>query len=64
MFALTGNPDDWNKIAQGDTLSIPDVRNAIRQGNRIKVINLTKNETYGPNTRRRNTRWKRCWRVA
>jgi aconitate hydratase len=43
---IFANPDDWNKIAQGDTLSIPDVRNAIRQGNRIKVINLTKNETY------------------
>jgi len=40
------NPDDWNKIAQGDRLSIPDVRNAIRQGNSVKVINLTKNETY------------------
>ncbi|TAK59964.1 aconitate hydratase [Methylobacter sp.] len=43
---IFANPDDWNKIAQGDRLSIPDVRNAIRQGNRIKVINLTKNETY------------------
>jgi len=40
------NPDDWNKIAQGDRLSIPDVRTAIRQGNSVKVINLTKNETY------------------
>jgi aconitate hydratase len=43
---IFANPDDWNKISQGDRLSIPDVRNAIRQGNRIKVINLTKNETY------------------
>jgi aconitate hydratase len=40
------NPDDWNKIAQDDLLSIPDVRNAIRKGNRVKVINLTRNETY------------------
>ncbi len=39
-------PDDWEKINQGDTLSIPDVREAICQGNNIKVINLTKNETY------------------
>jgi hypothetical protein len=30
------------KIAQGDTLSIPDVRNSICKGNRIKVINLVK----------------------
>jgi len=43
---IFANPDDWNKIAQGDRLSIPDVRNAIRQGNSVKVINLTKNETY------------------
>ncbi len=40
------NPDDWNKIAQGDKLSIPDVRNAIRKGNKVQVINLTRNETY------------------
>ncbi|MGZ8174861.1 MULTISPECIES: aconitate hydratase [Methylobacter] len=43
---IFANPDDWNKIAQGDRLSIPDVRNAIRQGNSVKVINLTKNESY------------------
>jgi len=43
---IFANPDDWNKIAQGDRLCIPDVRNAIRQGNSVKVINLTKNETY------------------
>lgn len=43
---IFANPDDWNKIAQGDTLSIPDVRNAIRRGNSVKVINLTKNESY------------------
>ena len=40
------DPEDWEKIAQGDVLSIPDVRNAIRKGNRVRVINLTKNETY------------------
>lgn len=40
------NPDDWGKIAQGDVLSIRDVRNTIRQGNRVTVINLTRNETY------------------
>ena len=37
---------DWEKIAQGDVLSVSDVRNAIRKGNRLEVINLTKNETY------------------
>jgi aconitate hydratase len=40
------NPDDWNKIAQGDRLSIPDVRNAISKSNRILVNNLTKDEIY------------------
>ena len=40
------NPDDWGQIDQDDTLSIPDVREAIREGNKVKVINLTRNETY------------------
>lgn len=40
------NSDDWNKIGQGDRLTIPDVRNAIGKGNNVKVINMTKNETY------------------
>ena len=40
------NPDDWEKIAQGDVLSIPDVRNAMRTGNSVKVINLTQNGSY------------------
>ena len=40
------DPEDWKKIAQGDVLSIPDVRNAIRKGTRVTVINLTQNETY------------------
>jgi len=43
---IFANPDDWNKIAQGDRLSIPDVRSAILKGHSVKVINLTKNETY------------------
>lgn len=40
------NPDDWDQIAPGDVLAIPDVRNAICHGNRIKVINLTRDLTY------------------
>ncbi|MGR9086449.1 MAG: aconitate hydratase [Gammaproteobacteria bacterium] len=43
---IFANPDDWNRIAQGDRLSIPDVRNAISKGNRVRVINLTRNEAY------------------
>lgn len=40
------DPDDWSRIDQDDRLSIPDVRNAIQNGNRVQVINLSKNETY------------------
>jgi aconitate hydratase len=40
------NPGDWERIAQGDVLSIPDVRNAIQRGKRVTVVNLTQNETY------------------
>ncbi|QSA98173.1 aconitate hydratase [Methylococcus sp. EFPC2] len=43
---LFSSPDDWERIAQGDVLSIPELRDSIRQGNRVKVINRTKNETY------------------
>jgi aconitate hydratase len=53
---IFANPDDWNKIAQGDRLSIPDVRNAILKGHSVKVINLTKNETY--ETEHRMTRYQ------
>jgi aconitate hydratase len=40
------NPEDWDWIAQGDRLSIPDVRRALLKGNKVQVVNLTKNETY------------------
>jgi aconitate hydratase len=40
------SPDDWEKIAQSDVLSIPHMRNAIRKGNSGKVINLTRNGSY------------------
>jgi len=40
------DPDDWDRIAQDDVLSIPDVRAAIRTGKRVRVVNLSKNETY------------------
>jgi aconitate hydratase len=40
------NPNDWEKIAQGDVLSIPNVRNSIRNGKGVTLINLTQNTTY------------------
>ncbi|MGR9036754.1 MAG: aconitase family protein, partial [Gammaproteobacteria bacterium] len=43
---IFAEPEDWNKIDQGDRLSLPDVRNAIQKGHGVRVINLTKNETY------------------
>lgn len=43
---LFSDPDDWERIAQGDVLSIPEIRDFIHSGNRVKVINRTKGETY------------------
>jgi aconitate hydratase len=43
---IFANPEDWERIGQGDRLSIPDVRATIQKGKRIRVINLTKNEAY------------------
>ena len=40
------DPDDWQKIDQGDVLRLVDVREAIRHSPRLEVINQTKHETY------------------
>jgi aconitate hydratase len=40
------DPVDWQKIDQGDVLRLLDVREAIRHGYRLEVINQTKHETY------------------
>lgn len=40
------NPADYEKIEQGDKIEIPDARNAIQKGNKVKIINKTKNEGY------------------
>jgi aconitate hydratase len=40
------DPDDWEMIEQGDVLRLLDVREAIRHGNQLKVINQTKHQTY------------------
>jgi aconitate hydratase len=40
------NPEDWDKIVQGDALSIPEVHKAIRNGDKVQVINTTRNEIY------------------
>jgi aconitate hydratase len=40
------NPDDWNKIAPGHGLRLPDVREAIQRGNQVHILNQSTNETY------------------
>jgi aconitate hydratase len=40
------NPADWEKINQNDVLVLTDLREAIRRGNQLKVLNKTKRETY------------------
>jgi aconitate hydratase len=47
MLPLTFvNPADYDGIEQGHELEIIDARRILRQDNRIKVTNKTKNETY------------------
>lgn len=40
------DPADRKQIVQGDELAIPDVRNAIRNGKRVEVINRTRDQRY------------------
>jgi aconitate hydratase len=39
------SPDDWERVDEGDILSITEVRQAIQQSNKVSVKNLTKGET-------------------
>ncbi|MBU2570151.1 MAG: aconitate hydratase [Gammaproteobacteria bacterium] len=43
---IFADPEDWNRIEQGDCLSLPDVRSAIQKGKSVRVVNLSKDETY------------------
>jgi aconitate hydratase len=40
------NAEDWNRIALGDILRLPDVREAIQRGNPVRILNQRKDETY------------------
>lgn len=40
------DPGDYDKIEQEDELETLDVRRVLSQGNRIRITNKTKNETY------------------
>lgn len=43
---IFSNPEDWDKIQQGDMLAVEDVYNVLRNGESITVINRTQNDTY------------------
>jgi aconitate hydratase len=38
--------EDWSRIDPEDLLEIPDARSAVKKGNRVKIINQSKSETY------------------
>jgi aconitate hydratase len=40
------NKGDYGRIVEGDTLILPDIRQALRSGDPIKLINQSQNETY------------------
>ncbi len=40
------NPEDYKTIDRDDNLKIQDVRDVIQNGNKVQVINQTKNATY------------------
>jgi aconitate hydratase len=47
ILALTfSQSSDWEKINRDDELEMPDVRSAIQEGTRIKVLNKTRNQVY------------------
>ena len=43
------NPDDYDKITQGDELSLKGIKNAIINNEPAVLVNLTKNEEYAIN---------------
>ncbi|MFW6069042.1 MAG: aconitate hydratase [Chloroflexota bacterium] len=38
--------DDWNDVVEGDTLRLPDIRKAVRNGNEIRVVNESKESEF------------------
>lgn len=40
------SPDDWEKVDEGDTLSISEVRQVIQQGNKVMVKNVNKGQIF------------------
>jgi aconitate hydratase len=46
LALLFDNPEDYERIEQGDVLVIDDVRNNLRRGGNIDVANKSKGDTY------------------
>jgi aconitate hydratase len=47
ILALTfKNPEDYDNVAQGDELAFEGLREAIENGNEVKVTNKTKNKSF------------------
>jgi aconitate hydratase len=40
------DPADWEKIEADDVLEMGNLRETLKSGSRVKVVNLTRNETY------------------
>jgi aconitate hydratase len=40
------DPDDWKKVEADDVLKIADLLEALKSDSRVKVVNLTRDETY------------------
>jgi aconitate hydratase len=39
------NPDDWNRLATGHVLRLPDVREALQHANQVQILNQSTSET-------------------
>jgi aconitate hydratase len=40
------NADDWTRVAPGDVLRLPDIRQAIQRGSQVQILNQSKAETF------------------
>jgi aconitate hydratase len=40
------DPEDWGKIEQDDILAIAGIREAVRSGDPVRIVNKTRRETY------------------
>jgi aconitate hydratase len=47
ILPLTLNdPEDWDRMKQGDELELAELRKAIGKGRTVKVLNKTQDQTY------------------